>query len=126
MKRKTQAPGRKKLRSPRRAILPRRNRLWCQARGHREPYGVLGYRPRRSHGDLKLTVRLPKSDLEFAKQYAQAHRITVTELIDRYLKSLRGGSAASIHPEVERISGLISPEVDARAEYREHAAGKHR
>jgi hypothetical protein len=40
---------------------------------------------------VKLTLRLPKSDLEFAKQYAQAHRITVTELIDRYLRSLRAG-----------------------------------
>jgi hypothetical protein len=73
----------------------------------------------------KLTVRLPKSDLEFAKQYAQAHRITVTELIDRYLRSLRGGTEA-IHPEVERISGLIPSEVNARAEYREHVLAKHR
>ncbi len=74
---------------------------------------------------LKLTVRLPKGELEFAKQYALAHRITVTELIDRYLKSLRRGSKEAIHPEVERISGLIPPEVDARAEYREYAVGKH-
>jgi hypothetical protein len=73
----------------------------------------------------KLTVRLPKKDLEFAKEYAQAHRLTVAELIDRYLRSLRGGSGA-IHPEVERISGLVPREVDARAEYREHALGKHR
>lgn len=36
----------------------------------------------------KLTVRLPKRDLEFAKEYAQAHRITVTELIDRYLNQV--------------------------------------
>ena len=74
---------------------------------------------------VKLTVRLPKRDLEFAKQYAQAHRITVTELIDRYLRSLRGGTGA-IHPEVEKISGLIPPEVDVRAAYREHAREKHR
>jgi hypothetical protein len=71
---------------------------------------------------IKLTVRLPKSHLAFAKEYAQAHRITVTELIDRYLRSLRGRSGA-IHPEVEKISGLM--EVDARAEYREHVRGKH-
>jgi hypothetical protein len=74
---------------------------------------------------VKLTVRLPKVDLEFAKEYAQAHRLTVTELIDRYLRSLRGGSGA-IHPEVEKISGLISPQIDARAEFREHAERKHR
>jgi uncharacterized protein DUF6364 len=73
----------------------------------------------------KLTVRLPKNDLEFAKQYAQAHRITVTELIDRYLRSLQAGVGA-IHPEVERISGLIPADVDARAEYREHLLEKYR
>ena len=74
---------------------------------------------------IKLTVRLPKNDLDFAKQYAQARRITVTELIDRYLRSLREGAGA-IHPEVERISGLIPAAVDARAEYRQHALEKHR
>jgi len=75
----------------------------------------------------KLTVRLPKNDLEFAKRYAQAHRITVTELIDRYLRSLQG-EVGSIHPEVEKISGLIPAEVelDARAEYREHVLEKYR
>ena len=74
----------------------------------------------------KLTVRLPKRDLEFAKQYAQAHRITVTELIDRYLRSLQTRGGAAIHPEVEKISGLIPSDVDAISEYREHLLRKHR
>jgi len=73
----------------------------------------------------KLTVRLPKGDLEFAKRYAEAHRITVTELIDRYLRSLQTETRA-IHHEVERIAGLIPAEVDARAEYRAHSRRKHR
>lgn len=74
----------------------------------------------------KLTVRLPKRDLEFAKQYAKAHRITVTELIDRYLRSLQAQGGAAIHPEVEKISGLIPSDVDAISEYREHVLRKHR
>jgi Family of unknown function (DUF6364) len=73
----------------------------------------------------KLTVRLPKNDLDFAKHYAREHRITVTELIDRYLRSLKDGAGA-IHPKVERISGLIPRDVDARAEYREHVLEKHK
>jgi hypothetical protein len=73
----------------------------------------------------KLTVRLPKNDLEFAKRYAQAHRMTVTELIDRYLRSLQG-EVGVIHPEVDRISGLIPLEVDAKAEYRQHVLDKYR
>ena len=72
----------------------------------------------------KLTVRLPKKDLEFAKEYAQAHHITVTELIDRYLRSLQRGQGA-IHPEVEKIIGLIPSDVDAKVEYREHILRKY-
>lgn len=74
---------------------------------------------------VKLTVRLSKRDLDFAKQYAQAHRITVSELIARYLRSLQTGARA-IHQEVERIAGLIPPNLDARAEYREHSRRRYR
>ena len=74
---------------------------------------------------VKLTVRLPKKDVDLAKEYAQAHRITVTELIDRFLRSLRGGTC-TIHPEVEKISGLVPATVDAKAEYRQHVLEKHR
>jgi hypothetical protein len=74
---------------------------------------------------VKLTVRLPKRDVDLAKEYAQAHRITVTELIDRFLRSLRGGTS-TIHPEVEKISGLVPATVDARAEYRQQVLEKHR
>jgi hypothetical protein len=67
----------------------------------------------------KLTVRLPKESLEFAKQYAAAHRVTMTELVDRYFRALQG-VAGPIHPDVERISGLVPPDVDVQAEYQEH------
>lgn len=71
----------------------------------------------------KLTVRLPKKDLEFAKRYAHEHRITLTELIDRYLQRLQEEQPAAIHPDVEKISGLVPSEIDAEALYREHLAG---
>lgn len=74
---------------------------------------------------VKLTVRLPKKDVDLAKEYAQAHRITVTELIGLFLRSLRGGTSM-IHPEVEKISGLVSATVDAKAEHRQHVLEKDR
>lgn len=74
----------------------------------------------------KLTVRLPKEDIEFAKRYARDHRLTVTELIDRHFRQLRFQTAGEIHPEVERISGLVPPHVDAEAEYHTHLMKKHR
>lgn len=74
----------------------------------------------------KLTVRLPRKDLEFAKRYAQEHRITVTELIDRYFRQLRALQETPIHPEVEKISGLVPADIDAEALYHEHMMSKHR
>ncbi|HXU28979.1 MAG TPA: hypothetical protein VN851_00240 [Thermoanaerobaculia bacterium] len=48
-------------------------------------------------------------------------------LIARYRWSRHGASGmGAIHPEIEKISGLIPPEVDARAEYYEHSVRKHR
>ena len=74
----------------------------------------------------KLTIRLPKDEVEFAKEYAARHGVTVTALIDRYLRRLRGEKAGPIHPLVKAISGVVPSGVDARAEYRSHLVEKHR
>ncbi len=74
----------------------------------------------------KLTIRLPKSNIEFAKRYARAHRLTLTELIDRHLRRLRSQEEVEIHPEVEKISGLLASDIDAEAEYHEYLQEKHR
>ena len=74
----------------------------------------------------KLTVRLPRENLEFVKRYAAEHQVTVTDVLNRYLTRLREGSEGrSIHPAVERISGLVPSDVDARALYHDHLLGKH-
>ncbi len=52
----------------------------------------------------ELTVQLPRQDLEFAKDYAREHRITVSELIDRYLRRLRL-RIAEIRPETRGSHG---------------------
>jgi len=72
----------------------------------------------------RLTLRLPVKDLEFAREYARRHRLTLAELFDRYLQGLRFEEEAEIHPEVTRISGLVPAE--AEAEYRDHLLAKHR
>jgi hypothetical protein len=50
----------------------------------------------------------------------------MTELIDRYLRRLQESTDKLIHPEVERISGLVPEDVDAEELYRAHLAAKHR
>ena len=45
----------------------------------------------------KLTLDLPEEDLRFAERYAQALQITVSELVDRYIRRLRAqGLAESV------------------------------
>ncbi len=41
----------------------------------------------------KLTLDLPEENLRFAERYARALRITVSELVDSYLRHLRSQSA---------------------------------
>ncbi len=72
----------------------------------------------------KLTVRLPKDDIEFAKRYARAHRITLTDLINRHFRHLRFREKSEIHPDVEKISGLVPADVDAKSSYIEHIRDK--
>ncbi|HEY0780884.1 MAG TPA: DUF6364 family protein [Thermoanaerobaculia bacterium] len=74
----------------------------------------------------RLTVRIPEEDLEFAKHFAREHGLTVSELVDRYLRALQAGSGSGIHPAVEKISGLIPSDIDAEKAYLEHVLDRHR
>jgi len=74
----------------------------------------------------KLTVRLPKQDAEFAKAYAKAHGLMVTEVIDRYLRRMRSRQPQALSAEVEFLTALAPADVDAQAEYRRHLESKHR
>lgn len=74
----------------------------------------------------KLTVRLPREDLEFARRYARANNLTVTEVIDRYLRRLRALEHDQLSPELDEITGLVPADVDAAAARAEHLHDKHR
>jgi hypothetical protein len=74
--------------------------------------------------NAKLTIRLPREDLDFAKTYAKTHGVTVTEVIDRYLRLLRAREQQP-SPEVARMTGLIPADVDGEAEYRRALIDKH-
>ncbi len=76
-------------------------------------------------GITRLTIRLPKRDVEFAKGYAKAHGISMAELVDRYVFRIRalGNNAPAL--ESDAISGLIPSDVEAKSEYRQHIRGKH-
>ena len=68
----------------------------------------------------RLTIRLPRQRIEFARAYAGARDMTVAELIGRYLGALQSMEMHPIAPELEVIAGLVPADVDAENEYREH------
>lgn len=74
---------------------------------------------------VKLTIRLPRQDVEFAKAYARQHGLTVTEVIDRYLRRMRESEGSDLSPELEAITGLVPQDLDAEAVYRHHLTTKH-
>lgn len=74
----------------------------------------------------KLTIRLPEEEIDFAKNYAARHGMTMTQLIDRYLKALQRRPEGQLDPDIVRFSGIIPEDVDARDEYHGGMAEKHR
>ncbi|MEX1033836.1 MAG: DUF6364 family protein [Cellvibrionaceae bacterium] len=79
------------------------------------------------HNDTtKLTIRLPKQDVAFVKEYARAHGLTVTEVIDRYLRRMRALESHEPAPELDIISGILPSDADLEEEYRRHQLEKHK
>ena len=72
----------------------------------------------------KLTIRVPRDHLEAAKAYARRHGVTLTEVIDRYLRALQG-STVQPSQEVAAITGLVPADIDGTKEYRQHLLAKH-
>ncbi len=72
-----------------------------------------------------LMLNLPFEDITFAKEYANKHGLTIEELIDRYLRRLQEPDNDAIHPEVEKISGIIPEIIDGKKEFHEYHSAKH-
>lgn len=80
--------------------------------------------------DKKLTLNLDDSIIEKAKQYAKLNNISLSKLIEAYLKSLtkRKSSATEITPLVEGLSGVISlgKDVDVKDAYTDYLIEKYK
>ncbi|MDR9490256.1 MAG: DUF6364 family protein [Spiribacter sp.] len=74
----------------------------------------------------KLTIRLPREDVEFIKSYAKAHRLTVTEVIDRSLRQMRSEQAEGLSPEIATISGILRNEHIDEESHKAYLERKHR
>lgn len=61
--------------------------------------------------NTKLTLKLDKSIIERAKQYAQEKNISLSKMIENYLQALtnRKEEEIEISPLVESLIGVIKP-----------------
>ena len=73
-----------------------------------------------------LTIRLAKTERAFLEEYAQRHRITISELIDQYIKQLQISEKYSFHNDVDKYTGDIPDNIDAQKEYYDHIEEKHK
>jgi len=70
--------------------------------------------------DTKLTLKLDKSVIERAKQYAKEHNISLSGLIENYLQAitLDENTDISISPLVKSLTGVIElEEKDYKKDY---------
>jgi CHASE2 domain-containing sensor protein len=71
----------------------------------------------------ELTVQLPQAEVQFLEAYAQAHSLSLAELLARFARRLQPRPP---HPANLKFTGAVPANVDARAEYRRHLEKKHR
>ncbi|MCB0635985.1 MAG: hypothetical protein KDC54_05185 [Lewinella sp.] len=79
--------------------------------------------------DKKLTLSLSEGVIENAKVYARDHQISLSKLIESYLRSLTEGESAEIGitPLVESLSGVVQipHDFDYRKDYAEYLLEKY-
>lgn len=74
----------------------------------------------------RLTVDLPKSDIDFLKTYARKNKTTVSELIDRWIKTLKPNTRPAIHPDIKKFTGIIPQDADIERAITDHIMEKHK
>ena len=78
--------------------------------------------------NTKLTLNLDKSIIEDAKSYATKNSMSLSRLIENYLKSITNSSDTSktVSPLVESLTGVISSEnIEERKDYRDFLNEKY-
>lgn len=80
--------------------------------------------------DKKLTLSLDKSIIESAKKYAKSNGISLSKLIEAYLKTLTKKKKSKTHitPLVESLSGVISfdKDFDVKDSYTDYLIEKYK
>jgi len=80
--------------------------------------------------NTKLTLKLDSETIELAKSYARESNISLSKLIENYLKALvkEKASDREVNPIVESLTGVISLDgsVDHKESYRKYLIEKYK
>jgi len=80
--------------------------------------------------ETKLTLRLRKSVIDRAKEYAHNQKISLSKMIEIYLESITASKEKEVGttPLVESLSGVIEldPEFDYKKEYSNYLTEKYK
>jgi len=80
--------------------------------------------------ETKLTLRLKKSVIEKAKEYAHNHSISLSKMVEIYLESVTASREKEVGttPLVESLSGVIELEsdFDYKKEYSNYLTEKYK
>ncbi len=68
-------------------------------------------------GNSQLVVDIPGNDISFLNEYAKRYQVTISNLIDQYIKQLQKYEKYDIHPDVEKNIGIIPNGISAEEEY---------
>jgi Family of unknown function (DUF6364) len=71
-----------------------------------------------------LTIQLPTDEIIFLRQYAERHSITISELIDRYARGLLVSQTYDLHPDIQKITGIIPKNIDTDEIFYQHSMEK--
>jgi len=69
----------------------------------------------------ELTIQLPEKEIRFLEKYAEYQGISISELINRYVKGLQVSQKFRIHPDILKITGIIPQQIDVETEFLKHS-----
>lgn len=78
--------------------------------------------------DTKLTLKLEDSIIEQAKKYAKDHNVSLSKLIESYLKAIttnKNEQEIEISPLVESLTGVISETKNDKKDYTNYLTKKY-
>ena len=72
-----------------------------------------------------ITIPLPDEDFQFMSEWAEKQGITVAEFFAREARHLRQHLQTALHPDLERATGILVPELQAESAHLDHLDRKH-